>query len=54
MKSGDVRPANVLLNKDGEIKLVNQYSFPNEKTNYYKYKNVKIYKGNKRNSADIQ
>ena len=35
-KSGDIRPANVLLNDKGEITLINVFSFPNEKTNYYK------------------
>lgn len=28
MKSGDIRPANILLNEDGEMQLVNIYSFP--------------------------
>ena len=36
MKSGDVRPANILLNADGEMLLINTLSFPDETTNYRK------------------
>ena len=36
MKSGDVRPANILLNVDGEMLLINTLSFPDETTNYRK------------------
>ena len=36
MKSGDIRPANILLDDKGEVTVINVYSFPTEKTNYQK------------------
>jgi hypothetical protein len=36
MKSGDIRPANVLLDSNGDVTLINVFSFPTEKNNYQK------------------
>jgi len=35
-KLGDVRPQNIFINEDGQVKLANIYSWPNEDTNYMK------------------
>ena len=35
-KSGDLRPKNIFINEEGLVKVVNQYSFPDEKINYMK------------------
>jgi len=44
-KIGDVRPANIFINEDGQIKIANVYSWPNEPTNYIKTydENTKTY-----------
>ena len=36
LKSGDIRPRNVLIDDKGDIVIVNVYTFPEETTNYYK------------------
>lgn len=36
MKSGDVRPRNIVINENGQIRLVSRCSFPNELANYGK------------------
>ena len=35
-KSGDIRPRNIFINEDGLVKVVNQHSFPDERSNYLK------------------
>ena len=35
-KVGDIRPANIFLNAEGQIKIANIFSWPNETTNYQK------------------
>lgn len=35
-KIGDVHPFNILINDDGQIKLISKYSIPGEKTNFEK------------------
>lgn len=35
-KIGDIRPLNILINEDGQAKVIHQYSFPNELINYDK------------------
>ena len=35
-KIGDVRPLNILINEEGQTKIIHQYSFPNELSNYDK------------------
>jgi hypothetical protein len=46
-KSGDVRPRNVLIDDKGEVAVLNNLSFPDELTNYYKslYNAEKTYLG---------
>lgn len=36
LKLGDVRPQNIFINEDGQVKLANIYSWPNEDNNYMK------------------
>ena len=36
LKLGDVRPQNIFINEDGQVKLANTYSWPNEENNYMK------------------
>ena len=36
VKLGDVRPQNIFINEDGQVKLANIYSWPNEENNYMK------------------
>ena len=36
IKLGDVRPQNIFINEDGQVKLANVYSWPNEDNNYMK------------------
>ena len=33
-KIGDVRPYNIFINEEGQIKIANIYSWPYEKTNF--------------------
>ena len=35
-KIGDIRPQNVCINEDGQIKLMSQHTFPQELDNYQK------------------
>lgn len=35
-KVGDIRPANVCINEDGQIKVMTKHSFPQELDNYQK------------------
>lgn len=35
-KLGDIRPDNIFINEDGQVKLANIYSWPNEEDNYLK------------------
>lgn len=35
-KIGDVRPYNIFINEEGQIKIANLHSWPNEKTNFDK------------------
>jgi len=35
-KVGDIRPENVFINFDGQVKVGSLYSYPNENTNYKK------------------
>lgn len=44
-KIGDVRPHNVFINEEGQIKIANVFSWPYEKTNFEKtgYENVLTY-----------
>ena len=47
-KIGDVHPFNILINDDGQIKLISKHSLPGEKTNFEKAvedKKAKIYLG---------
>lgn len=47
-KIGDVNPNNVLINDDGQIKVLSTCSIPNEINNFYKLveeKNAKVYLG---------
>jgi DNA-binding helix-hairpin-helix protein with protein kinase domain len=37
---GDIRPDNIFFNKNGEIKVVTQDSWPREQTNYKKSLNL--------------
>ena len=36
VKVGDIRPENVLMNSEGEVKVLSQYSYPYGQTNYEK------------------
>jgi hypothetical protein len=36
IKLGDIRPQNIFINVDGQVKLANIYSWPNEDNNYMK------------------
>jgi hypothetical protein len=36
MKIGDVRPHNIFINEEGQIKIANAFSWPYEKTNFEK------------------
>jgi hypothetical protein len=41
---GDVRPHNIFLNSQAEIKIANQFSWPRENTNFQKtFDNEKTY-----------
>lgn len=44
-KVGDIRPNNVFINEDGQIKVVTKHTFPQEHDNYQKtfYDNEKTY-----------
>lgn len=49
-KIGDVHPYNVLINDDGQIKLISKCSIPGELTNFDKAveeKNAKVFLGNR-------
>ena len=49
-KVGDVRPYNILINEDGQIKVLSVVSLPNELNNFQKAvedKNAKVYLGSK-------
>lgn len=35
-KIGDVRPSNIFINEEGQVKIANMFSWPNEPTNYIK------------------
>jgi len=35
-KVGDVRPENVFINEDGQVKVATQLTWPSENTNYHK------------------
>lgn len=35
-KIGDVHPSNILINDDGQVKLISTCSLPGEQTNYNK------------------
>jgi Golgi nucleoside diphosphatase len=35
-KLGDIRPDNIFINEDGQVKLANVHSWPNEDDNYMK------------------
>lgn len=35
-KAGDIRPKNIFINEEGLIKVVTQFSFPDERVNYMK------------------
>ena len=35
-KIGDVRPDNIFINEDGQVKVATTYSWPSEQTNYSK------------------
>ena len=48
-KVGDVSPNNILINDDGQIKVLSTVSLPNELNNFQKLvedKNAKVYLGN--------
>jgi len=34
MKVGDIRPNNIFINEDGQIKVANVLSWPDERTNF--------------------
>jgi len=36
IKVGDIRPANIFINEDGQVKMATQYSWPGEQLNYSK------------------
>lgn len=36
LKVGDVRPGNVFINSNGQVKIGTQFSWPQEQTNYLK------------------
>lgn len=36
MKLGDIRPQNIFINKQGQVKLANTLSWPREQNNYFK------------------
>ena len=40
-KKVDIRPENVFINEDGEIKLATELSWPGERTNYMKWRHNK-------------
>lgn len=47
-KIGDVNPSNILINDDGQIKVLSTCSIPNEIDNFHKKvedKNAKVYLG---------
>lgn len=46
-KIGDVRPQNIFINDQGEVKVANLYSWPRENTNFMKaFEKENTYLGN--------
>ena len=47
-KIGDVHPANILINDDGQVKMISTCSLPNEQNNFEKaveHKDAKVFLG---------